>query len=597
MKKIILILLAWLTGFTVFGQDFFSQTVVSAGGGQTDNATYQTSWSIGEVITGLGSGAGQIITQGFQQGTQTGNLVWTGAVSQNWGTQGNWTPAIVPNQMYSVTLPSGVLANQPVVNEAPSSPAKCLNLDIQTDRILTIAAGKALTVDGALSNNVGNNGLVIENGASLLHNSSAVPATVKYEISGSTNLDQLKYHFVGLPTQYSNPTSNLFLGSYLYKLDPLQLYAPSQYGKWVAMGTATTTQLANEEGYMIYYPEASVTYTFQGDLNNGVFPYTLTGHAGTGVYTYNLIPNPYPSPLVWNTSSQGWSSSAGIGGVCHIWNANSGNYSNISSSTTSYIPVGQAFMVLVSDNTSPSLTVNNHARAHSSQAFYKSIESNVNQLVVQAYANNYSDETVLNFSAEATDGFDLQVDGKKLFGLEDAPQLYTRSGEELFSINNQALFEGQKTVPLGFKTKYSGLASLNFSGLNSFDPALKITLNDKLTNESINLRNQPNYTFSHISGNEADRFQLVFGGAIGMDHTAVEPCRMWINQNTIYISAPTAGSMKGQLFVYDATGKILASKQIVLGDLSVVKLNYNGFAIAKLISENETLTVKGVFIQ
>ena len=66
MKKIYLLLSLILACATVFAQSFSLQLIGSAGG-QTNNGAYQTSWSIGEPITGTTSAGPYILTQGFQQ--------------------------------------------------------------------------------------------------------------------------------------------------------------------------------------------------------------------------------------------------------------------------------------------------------------------------------------------------------------------------------------------------------------------------------------------------------------------------------------------------------------------------------------------------
>jgi len=530
-------------------------------------------------------------------------ITWDGSAGTDWATEANWSSNTVPTESDYVTIPgtgSGV-TNWPVANEAPATPAVCTNLTVESGGILAIAASKALTVSGTLLNNAGNSGLVIESGGSLIHNSNSVAATVKREITGSSSLTANKYHFVSIPTQYATPTSNLFLGSYLYKLDPAQQIDPPTnpaYGKWVSLGNSTTTELNTNKGYMIYYPGDSKEYTFTGNLNNGTYAYSLTGHSGSGVYTFNLVPNPYPSSLIWNTGDAAkWTKSAGIGGSCYIWNAGSGNYSTIASGATNYIPVGQAFMVLVTDDDAPALSVLNAARTHSSQAFYKSASEIENQLVIKALSNNYADETVVKFTTEAFEGFDLQTDGLKLFGLEDAPQLYTLTADQKFSINNLPTFEDQIIVPLNFESQFTGQVTLNFEGMENFDPSVSIYLKDELTNQSINLRNQPVYTFIHNPENAANRFKLVFGGTIGIEESPTIPGNLWISGNTLYIAAPKLAGQSGLIEVYNASGQKLMSKTIVLSELSTVELNFKGFVVARLTTGNEGMTVKGILMK
>ncbi|MFZ4521592.1 MAG: hypothetical protein ACOYNC_07795, partial [Bacteroidales bacterium] len=511
---------------------------------------------------------------------------WQGPAAGDWEVAGNWCGG-VPTINTDVEIPEATVVT---VTSATGTPDKCKNLTINGG--LIIGAGKALTVSGTLANNSGTSGLIIENGGSLIHNTSGVAATVKHVISGSPTLTALKYHFVSIPTQYAAPTTELFMGSYLYDLDPTQM-AGSGYGKWIAAGTSTATPLATNKGYMIYYPGDSHEYTFTGNLNNGNYSYSLTGH-GAGFDTYNMIPNPYPSSVVWNTEGNGWTTSAGIGGTCYIWNAANGNYAYIVSSETSVIPAGQALMVLVRDQASPTLSVNNTARVHSDLPFYKTTGVE-NQLTLKATANNYADETVIHFAADATEGFDLQTDGMKLQGLEDAPQLYTVSAGKKFSISNLPLFAEQTSVPLNFETKYSGEITIACSQLESFPANISIKLEDKLTGLMTNLRQQPSYIFAHQEGNAADRFILHFGGATGVEETGKAPGNIWIFNSTVNIYAPAMAGDQALVEIFNTAGQVVFSKQVMLSELTRIPVSLNGIAVVRVTTSKEVIVKKGYF--
>ncbi|MCC3159868.1 DUF4394 domain-containing protein [Hymenobacter sp. 15J16-1T3B] len=75
-------------------------------------------------------------------------LTWTGAVSTDWGTAGNWSPAQVPSLTDDVTIPN--VANDPVVsgNQAAN------NLTLGSGATLTFNSG-VLALNGSLTNNGG----------------------------------------------------------------------------------------------------------------------------------------------------------------------------------------------------------------------------------------------------------------------------------------------------------------------------------------------------------------------------------------------------------------------------------------------------------
>ncbi len=567
--------------------------------------------------------------------TSTAFNTWMGGESGAWSTAANWSNGVpasaqntgiynwsssLPNvTTYLPVLPATVSVNNLLVPSGVSTSGNvnlaatgsvflgsnltlsasalntAVNLVIENGKALTLPASSQLTVSGTLTNNAGNTGLVIESGASLLHNSSGVAATVKREITGSSTLSANKYHFVAIPTQYASPTSELFLGSYLYKLDPSQQETTNSnyYGKWVGLGESTTTPLNLNEGYMVYYPGNSIEYTFSGNLNNGSYSPALTGHSGT--YTFNLIPNPYPSAIDWGSSS-GWTRSEGVGGTSYIWNSESGNYTSVANSSGNYIPAGQGFIVAVNNSATPAISMTNSVRAHSSQAFYKSGQE-INSLKIEAIANNYKDETVIAFSGDATDDFDLPADGFKLSGLTDAPQLYTTAqGEEKYSINQLLLLTGSREVPLYFETEFTGEIVLNCSGTESFDEDLSIYLKDKLTGQTLNLRTTPEYRFQHNPANSKDRFTLIFGGTIGLDEPVAGNISSWFSGNTFYLSTPEYAGEKAKVEVFSVSGQLLFAREVTLSNLQQFNLNAKGAVITRVTLNKKVLNTKAIVL-
>ncbi|OON66925.1 DUF4394 domain-containing protein [Hymenobacter sp. CRA2] len=79
----------------------------------------------------------------------TAGLTWTGAVSTDWGTAGNWLPAQVPTATDNVTIPD--VANDPVV----SNPQFANNVTLQSGASLTFRRGALLQVNGDFTNNGG----------------------------------------------------------------------------------------------------------------------------------------------------------------------------------------------------------------------------------------------------------------------------------------------------------------------------------------------------------------------------------------------------------------------------------------------------------
>lgn len=77
----------------------------------------------------------------------TGSVTWTGAVSTDWSTPSNWSPAVVPTATIDAVVPSG-LTNYPFVSATTNAQVKNLiHNGTGTERIVVARGGK-LTVNG-----------------------------------------------------------------------------------------------------------------------------------------------------------------------------------------------------------------------------------------------------------------------------------------------------------------------------------------------------------------------------------------------------------------------------------------------------------------
>jgi hypothetical protein len=111
-------------------------------------------------------------------------LVWTGAVSSDWQTAGNWFPNQVPTTADDVFIagtgtqvgPGLTVANQPIIT-ATTSVARSLTLD--NDAVLTNADNSVLTLAG---NFINNGGSVTGSGTGTL----ALAGSTQQDIGGST---------------------------------------------------------------------------------------------------------------------------------------------------------------------------------------------------------------------------------------------------------------------------------------------------------------------------------------------------------------------------------------------------------------------------
>jgi len=514
-------------------------------------------------------------------------IEWIGTLSNLWSEGDNWSRGSIPASAQDVVIPSSP-ANQPHVDLGVVSPAQCNKLTIEPGATVTIDPGKALTVIGNLINQAGNNGIVLESNASgtgsLIHNTSFVNATIKRYITGDADLTKFKYHLVSVPLADQDLTASVFNGSYLFEFDPgLQ--------NWIGVGNDPQTPLYSNKGYMIYYPASSTTYNFAGLLHNGGLGYDLSQNANR----YLLIPNPYPSAIDWDSP------------VCYkyelndatwIWNPETGNYAAYGSQAgtnggSRYIPQGQSFFVRATGNFSY-FSMENTARVHNSQAFYKTPAITSNQLRIKAICNNYSDEALVRFTPEGLSGLDMS-DVSKLTGNGDAPQLSTLVEGEKISINTLPELSGSVTIPVNFETSFSGQITLNFSQQESFPDLVPLYFVDETNSETINLRDQASYTFNYNPGDNSERFKLLIGGTTGIDDQIKNTGNIWIAEGSVFIHSPGATGENARLEIFNPEGRKTTDRSIVLNELTVVPVTASGMAIVRVTTAKESQVCKGIF--
>ena len=109
--------------------------------------------------------------------------------SGNWSTAGNWVDGVLPTP----SEPANVAAAA-VVDGDYSYPA----LTITSIGSVTISPGKSLAISGAIINDAGTGGLIIQSNASLLNGTANVTGTVQRTIASNN-----QWHFLSCPINQS----------------------------------------------------------------------------------------------------------------------------------------------------------------------------------------------------------------------------------------------------------------------------------------------------------------------------------------------------------------------------------------------------------
>jgi hypothetical protein len=558
----------------------------------SENNQYYSSGVLAQVTTGSAA------TDYFQSVVGSGNWSSTGSWQSSSNHGSTWVSATLAP---SLSAESVTISGTHTITVNATETAK--DLTVIAGGTLIINPNSSLTVTGTLTNPANNAaGLVIKSTASgtgsLIHNSDNVPATVERYINGNSTLTSMIYHQVSIPlTSASSPTSNLFLGSYLFDF----LENGGSSGTWNSLGNSTSSSLNVDKGYLIYYPGTSVTYSFAGNLRNGsVTPVTPAISFTDGTHGYNLIPNPFPSAIDWDAVS-GWSLNH-VDDAIYVWNsgasiANYGSYvgSTTTNGVTNFIPVGQAFFVRT-NAASPSISMNNNVRVHNSKAFMKTgTVSNPYELHFFAQADSIKDELAIRFASDVTENFDSHADAYKFYGYPETPQVnsVTPDGTRL-SINSLPFTTGDAIVPLDFSLNATTDVTFTATGMESFYEGIPIYLEDHLLNKVVDLRTDPVYTFSHTAGSAGNRFLIRFMGVTGTpEHNTTTEGNAFVSNGHLYVDVPAMSRSEATISIYDMLGRQFSSRKIMLSGITELPAPAaSGVYVVKILAGNKSFERK-----
>ncbi|MCB2220241.1 MAG: fibronectin type III domain-containing protein [Bacteroidetes bacterium] len=501
--------------------------------------------------------------------TYTSNLTstWTGATSTVWNDAGNWDNGI-PSSMTDVTIPN--VTNQPVVGL--SSVCNDITMDPLTQ--LTVNNGVILTINGDLM---------------LLASASGEASIVEYggvNVLGNTSVEQYiegsRWNFVSYPLDMPNTSvyEGLFLRYWVEATSDWQYIIDPDSALTVGQGYSTYTTTA----------AGDVTITYDaGDLNTGAInlPVEYSGSSDG----WNVVGNPYPSAVDWDDAS--WVKT-NIDAAIYVWDGTqylvwNGLFGDL---TDGVIPAYQSFYTKASA-ASPVLQVNNASRVHGPSPYKSSEVSNL--IDVRVVGNGYDDITYINFNEGATAVYDSQFDAIKMFGIEEAPQLYSITENEILSINTLPEYYPGMVIPLGLKVGADAEYSIKVSNLSSFEFPVNVFIEDLLTGEMVNISSEEFYTFNASTEDNAERFLLHFMAVTDVNETSLSPVEIYSYDNSVYVK--NIETENATISVVNIAGQIVYSGDLENTPLNRIDLNLEtGYYVVKVLT-SENLSTEKVFLK
>ena len=476
---------------------------------------------------------------------------WTGANS-NWNNTANWSDGIVPNITANIRITSGnptLDVDHTIASTGSLIISGTGTLTINPTRTLTIAGtadfgGKLVTLksDATGSAAIGQITGTLSN-ASNLTVERFIPANRKYRflaapVVGATAV-QWRDNGGTTPGIGTHITGNINGG---INFDASTSNAPSAFWYnevnagnltdvgsgatsdpgWTAFTNGNTQDLINGKGFRIFV-RGDRTISLTGSIpaaNNttlsvtGTYPANSVSIATTKTNSntnsgFNLVGNPYPATIDWNTITKG----ANISATYATFNPTSNSYVEWNGTTgdaTRYIASGQAFFVYQESGTTSSITIAEANKVSNAAGnFFRNKLSDHLKVSMKYDSANY-DAAFIHFREDALNEFD-NYDGLK-FQNAGVNIASVGANSKRYNINSLASLTETTEIPLSVLGSALTNFELKFEDVESFKNH-ELYLIDHYLNKMLLLSNGFTYPIE-LSSDSASikdgRFKIVF---------------------------------------------------------------------------------------
>ncbi|MEI6139091.1 MAG: T9SS type A sorting domain-containing protein, partial [Mariniphaga sp.] len=531
------------------------------------------------------------------------NNYWSGATSTTWNDDTNWNSGKAPTSSDRIVIPSSP-SNQPHVTDPATAPAVCLDLTIQSGAVVTVDAGKALSVSGNLTNFAGTSGLVVKSddggtGSLKILGSVSGSATVERNFS----ID--KWHLVSSPLA-SEPIITFLANNVDIATSDLASashyeYAMSSYsaGSWSSFFLHDKSNLdlfGVGKGYRVLtsIPFTKTTY-FEGTLNS------LPVSAVPVELGWNLVGNPYTTALNINAGSTGFvsvnsallpSSFAAV----YFWDAATTAYIAVNNDfADTNAPIGQGFFVKA--GSAGNITFNSDMQIHDGSNVFKS--SSLTRPTITLKANNGigTASTLIKFMDGAHEGLDVGYDAG-IFKADAEFTVYTKLVEDNgveFQLQYLPTNQYSKLViPVGIDSKAGGEIVFTVQTVQ-LDPTCKVILEDKLTNTFTDLSKNSYKAAVVANTSTSERFFLHTGDIVSGLEDQVLPGKV-----TAYAKGNTEIRVIGEVgegavaTLVNGLGQVVLTKKLGAGSLNIIGLPYlsSGVYLLNINDKSTSQTIK-----
>ncbi|MDR2765259.1 MAG: FG-GAP-like repeat-containing protein [Tannerella sp.] len=234
---------------------------------------------------------------------------------------------------------------------------------------------------------------------------------------------------------------------------------------------------------------------------------------------------------------------------------------NVTSVTPEYIPPLQSFFVVkehiptvTSVKMSPAWTTTSPPNLNGAYQLRSAATAEEGVLRIRASQGNRTSYAVLHFDRNASPEYNSREDVRALFYDENPLTVYALTPlREPLAIHANGDFQSQ-TTGLGLRVRNAGEMTLTFSGMERFGH--DIYLLDREKNQTVNLSEKPDYTFTVVKPSITTAVEINDRFALQMHYTGV-----WNEPAAVRTEALTALSRNGEIHVR-STGSLIRELQV-----------------------------------
>lgn len=368
-------------------------------------------------------------------------------------------------------------------------------------------------------------------------------------------------------------------------VQPLDYNVPSGNGIAVANWVAGSN-IMDMVGTLI---SEDVSYNVRPHINNNL----------------ELVSNPFSAAISFDALYNYGNNSEVIKGHYWIYDASTGNYyGGAQGANSGMIQVGQGFFVEVNGD-GGNLVFSPSIRVHSNEAF-RDMTVNILKMEVNGGDGGYADEITIRFDENATYAYDENLEAKKWnsFG-QDATMIRSLAdnGSEL-SINAlplESLYNPMISIPIHFECGYNAEYTFSFKGINTFEEATSIWIEDVQTGDWISIsETNPVFSFMGSPVDDKERFVLHFLGPTTIYETDTQKdpkaVQVYASANTVFVRNHSAEIIK-EIRVYNLLGQEVEQMSVLRQELNRFSIKGNtGYYVVRVDTDQSIYTEK-IFIK